>query len=349
MDPTTPPREASASILLPGSLPGEPPTWAETLLAPLIDRLVESNEGADTYLAFIRTGQLGILVNPLKEAVVGDLTQPLWILLGTVGFVLLIACANVANLVLVRAESRQREMAVRAAVGAGRNDIFRHFMAESAVLAILGGVCGIFLAWIGVPALLALTPDGLPRAGEIGIGAPVLAFTGGLVLLAMLVFGTAPALRFFGGNYQPALGSSRGTTAGRNRHRVRNLLVAGQAALALILLVGSGLMLRSFDQLQSLNPGFDPEGVLTFQVNLPRGGLPECPRGGRLQPGAHRSVVRFAGCHVCERGKLRATVGRRQRYRSPGRRYPLESRRTAAHALVQVRGSGTIFGRCGRA
>ena len=123
-----------------------------------------------------------------------------------------------------------------------------------------------------MPALLALTPDGLPRAGEIGIGAPVLAFTGGLVLLAMLVFGTAPALRFFGGNYQPALGSSRGTTAGRNRHRVRNLLVAGQAALALILLVGSGLMLRSFDQLQSLNPGFDPEGLLTFQVNLPREG-----------------------------------------------------------------------------
>ncbi len=274
MDPDNPTTGSFGLDSIARLAPGRTADVAETLLAPLIDRLVESNEGADTYLAFIRTGQLGILVNPLKEAVVGDLTQPLWILLGTVGFVLLIACANVANLVLVRAESRQREIAVRAAVGAGRNDIFRHFMAESAVLAMLGGVGGIFLAWAGVPALLALTPDGLPRAGEIGIGAPVLAFTGGLVLLAMLVFGTAPALRFFGGNYQPALGSSRGTTAGRNRHRVRNLLVAGQAALALILLVGSGLMLRSFDQLQSLNPGFDPEGVLTFQVNLPREGYP---------------------------------------------------------------------------
>ena len=139
MDPDNPDTGSFGLDSIARLAPGRTADVAEALLAPLIDRLVESNEGADTYLAFIRTGQLGILVNPLKEAVVGDLTQPLWILLGTVGFVLLIACANVANLVLVRAESRQREIAVRAAVGAGRNDIFRHFMAESAVLAILGG------------------------------------------------------------------------------------------------------------------------------------------------------------------------------------------------------------------
>ena len=250
--------------------PGRTADGAQTLLEPMIDRLVEKNEGADTYVAFIRSGQLGILVTPLKEQIVGDIRQPLWILLGTVGFVLLIACANVANLVMVRAEDRGKEIAVRTAMGAGRGQIVGHFLAESAVLAVLGGLGGIYLAWIGVPALLALTPDGLPRAGDIGIGTPVLLFTSGLVLFAMLVFGTAPALRVFGRGYLPALGSTRGTTAGRDRHRLRNLLVAGQAALALVLLIGSGLMLRSFDQLRRIDLGFEAEGLLTFEVDLPR-------------------------------------------------------------------------------
>ncbi len=254
--------------------PGQTPESAQAVLAPLIDRLMEDMAEAETYVAFIRNGRLGFLVDPLKEQMVGDLERPLWILLGTVGFVLLIACANVANLVMVRAESRQKEIAVRSALGASRGRIFGHFLSESAVLAVVGGVGGVLLAWVGTPALLSLTPSQLPRLGEIGMGLPVLGFTATLVVLATLIFGSAPALKAFSGRFGAALRSTRGSTAGRDRHRVRNVLVAGQTALALVLLVGSGLMLKSFNELHNLDPGFDAEGLLVFEVSLDRESYP---------------------------------------------------------------------------
>ena len=208
-------------------------------------------------------------VDALKESIVGDLERPLWILLGTVGFVLLIACANVANLVLVRAESRQKEVAVRAALGAGKGAVLRHFLAESVVLATLGGALGVLLAWIGLPILLSVMPDALPRASNVGISASVLGFTTVLTLASVVLFGVAPVARTYTAKMFGTLKHARGSTDGRERHRLRNFLVAGQTALALVLLIGSGLMLRSFDELRSVDPGFDAEGLLTFVVSLP--------------------------------------------------------------------------------
>jgi predicted permease len=226
---------------------------AEANLAPLVDRLLEANRDSENYVAFLENGQFGTLVNPLKEDVVGEVRQPLLILLGTVAFVLLIACANVANLVIVRSDARRREMAVRSALGAGRGVLSRQFLAESAVLALAGGVIGVALATAAVPALLRVAPDGLPRAEAVGVDATVLAFSAGLVLVSVVLFGVLPMIRSFSAT----------------RHRLRNLLVAGQTALALILLVGSGLMLRSFDALRSVDPGFEAEGALVFRLSLP--------------------------------------------------------------------------------
>ena len=247
---------------------------AEANLAPVIDILSENMADAQTYLAFIQNGRLGMLVDPLKNEIVGDLEAPLWILLGTVGFVLLIACANVANLVMVRAESRQKEVAVRAALGAGRGVVMRSFVAESAILALAGGALGVGLAAAGLPALLALTPESLPRAEGVRIDGMVLVFTSLLVIFSILLFGVTPAARAFKPGMFGALKHARGTTDGRDRHRLRNFLVAGQTALALMLLIGSGLMLRSFDQLRKVDPGFEGDGVLTFNISLPPAGYP---------------------------------------------------------------------------
>lgn len=249
--------------------PGRTPEIAEANMAPIIEILAENNAEAQNYLSFIRNGRLATLVRPLKSQIVGDLEAPLWILLGTVGFVLLIACANVANLVLVRTEARQKEIAVRAAMGAGRGTVMRGFLAESVVLAVAGGVLGVLLAAVGLPALLTLTPESLPRGEGVGIDVRVLGFTSLLVVFSALFFGMAPASRAFTPDMFGALKHARGSTDGKDRHRLRNVLVAGQTALALMLLIGSGLMLRSFGELRNVDPGFDPKGVLTFGLSLP--------------------------------------------------------------------------------
>ncbi len=269
IDVTNPPTGSFSFNGLGKLLPGRTTEAAEANLAPLVDRLLEINAESENYVAFLENGRLATLVHPLKEDLIGDSRGPLLLLLGTVGFVLLIACANVANLVIVRSDARRREMAVRSALGAGRGVLARQFMAESGVLAVAGGVLGLMLAYLGVPALLRAAPDGLPRAEEIGIDGTVLLFTLGMVLLSVLLFAGLPMIRSFSASSFGALTSSRGSTAGKDRHRLRNLLVAGQTALALVLLVGSGLMIRSFNELRNVHPGFDPEGVLTFRVNLP--------------------------------------------------------------------------------
>jgi predicted permease len=209
-------------------------------------------------------------VRPLKEDVVGDVGTMLWVLLGTVGMVLLIACANVANLYLVRAEERQVEVAVRTAMGASRATLARDFLLESLTLGIIGGVLGLGLAFAGLRLLQYLGPQGLPRLDEIGIDPEVLLFTLGLSLLAGFLFGLVPVLKY-GKNLTGALKEGgRGGSAGKQRHRARNTLVVAQMALALVLLVGSGLMIRSFVALRSVHPGFGrPEEVLTVRISIP--------------------------------------------------------------------------------
>jgi predicted permease len=207
---------------------------------------------------------------------VEDLSQALWILLGTVGFVLLIACANVANLFLVRAEARRREHALRSALGAGRGDMIRYYLSESVALGVGGGLLGLGLAWGGVKLLLAMAPQGLPRTEEIGIDGTVLLFTGCISIGAGLFFGLFPALLSGGRDLSGMLKEGgRSATGGRERHRVRSTLVVGQVALALVLLVGSGLMARSFMAMRSIDPGFDSESRLTFRVALPEAEYPD--------------------------------------------------------------------------
>jgi predicted permease len=193
----------------------------------------------------------------------------LWILLGTVTFVLLIACANVANLFLVRAESRQREMAVRTAMGAGRGAIVRAYLTESIMLSLVGGVIGIALALGGVKLLVAMGPESLPRLGEIGIAGSVLAFTGLVSLLAGLLFGFVPILKYGRPNLGMALKEGgRSGSLGKDTHRANNVLVSAQVALALMLLIGSGLMARSFLELRQVDPGFESDNLLTFDVAM---------------------------------------------------------------------------------
>jgi predicted permease len=208
---------------------------------------------------------------PLSEDVVGDVGKVLWLLLGTVGLVLLVACANVANLLLVRAEARQQEVAIRSALGAGKAQVARGFLAESLLLALGGAIAGVGLAWAGLKLLIWLGPQSLPRLDEISLSAPALLFTLGLALLAALLVSLLPIVRIGATNLAAALREGgRGSGASRTRNRARNALVAGQIALALVLLVGSGLMIRSLLALSEVHPGFEhPEEVLTVRLAIP--------------------------------------------------------------------------------
>jgi predicted permease len=247
--------------------PGETIESAREDARGLISRFSEAGYGPEWFQG-VFSGDAA--VRTLKDAIVGDSRQPLLILLGTVGFVLLIACSNVANLLLVRAETRTRERAVRIALGSGTRRLVQYVMTESMILSLLGGLAGVLLAWLGTRALVAAAPASIPRLEEIGVDGAVLLFTLAISILAGLVFGLLPALRAGSGRALAALrDGGRGSTIGRERHRARNVLVVGQVALALILLVGSGLMVRSFQRLRSVDPGFDAEGVMTFQLSLP--------------------------------------------------------------------------------
>lgn len=206
----------------------------------------------------------------LQENMVGDdIPQRLKLLMGSVGFILLIACANVANVFLVRAEGREREMAIRSAMGASRGRLAVGFLAESIVLGLIAGAVGLLLAFAGVRALLRWGPQRMPRIEEIGIDATVLVLTLLISIFVGILFGMIPALRYKASWLGQALKEGgRANTAGRQRFRMRSILVGAQVALALVLLVGSGLMVRSYQSLTAVDMGFDPDSVLTFRVAL---------------------------------------------------------------------------------
>ncbi len=218
----------------------------------------------------LKSAQFHAMARPMRDDVVGDIARVLWILLGTVAVVLLIACANVANLFLVRAESRQKELAVRTALGAGRWEVLRHFLSESLILALFGGALGVAMATIGVKILKTTDAAKIPRLNEIAVDGRVMLFALGVSALAAMLFSAIPILRYGAPNLSLVLKEGgRASTGGREKHRARNALVIAQMALALVLLCGSGLMLRSFAKLNAVKPGFDAEQVMTFRVSLP--------------------------------------------------------------------------------
>jgi len=208
-----------------------------------------------------------VRVTPLHESFVGDVRQPLLILLGAVGLVLLIACANVANLLLVRSSGRQKEMAVRVALGASRATLIRQLLTESVLLAALGAALGILLALWGTSFIASQLPDGIPRLREAEVDAPVLAFTLAVSLLTGLLFGLAPALQASRPNLTEGLKEGSRGSSGR-RQRLRSALVVGEVALTLTLLVGAGLLIQSFRRVLQVDPGFKAQGLLTMQVSV---------------------------------------------------------------------------------
>jgi putative ABC transport system permease protein len=212
----------------------------------------------------------GVKVTPLNEVVTGTVRQPLMILLGAVAFVLLIACANVANLLLVRSSARQREMAIRVAIGASRWRVVRQVIGESVILSILAGAFGMLIAHWGIDVLLAVAPQILPRAQEVRMDISVLGFTAVIAIATGLIFGAMPAFQSSRPDLTAVLKEGgRGTASSPGRRRVRNSLVVAEVGLSLVLLVGAGLLIRSFSRLERVNPGFESRNAIAVTLSLP--------------------------------------------------------------------------------
>jgi predicted permease len=216
-----------------------------------------------------------VRIEPLYESVVGSYRERLLILLGAVALVLLIACGNVANLLLARGATREREIALRAAIGAGRGRIVRQLLVESVIIALLGGAAGLVLATWGIKAIVAMSPEAVPRLDQAQLDPPTVAFALALSLVSALLFGVVPALRLAGSDLHTSLKEGyRGSAAAGVRDRLRRALVVAEVALTLVLLVGAGLLIRSGIRLQRVEPGFDPSHLFTGAVTLPRAAYP---------------------------------------------------------------------------
>ncbi len=249
--------------------PGITMKAAEAEMQPIIMRLPDDVPGMMTHAMFDQA-KIQATLHPLRDDVIGDIRPILFTVLGTVAVVLLIACANVANLFLVRAEARTKEIAVRSALGAAPRSIAKLYLGESLVLAAAGAAVGIALAYAALRLLLRLAPAGLPRASEIAIDGASLGVAVAIAVITGLFFSTIPFIRAGRAELTPTLrDGSRGSTSGRERQKVRNAFVVAQVALALILLVGSGLLARSFQRMRAVDPGFKPDNVLTLRLSIP--------------------------------------------------------------------------------
>ncbi|HEX7049836.1 MAG TPA: ABC transporter permease [Longimicrobiales bacterium] len=258
----------------------------------LVRRLPERFGGSAEYRSLIERHRP--IVRSLEEELVGDVAGPLWLLLGTVGIVLLIACANVANLFLARAESRRLDLAVRQALGAGRAGLVRVQMAEALLLAALGGMLGVLLAWGGVPLLVRAAPENIPNLADAGLSPGALLFTAGVSILAACAFGLLPAIRFsnpgLAGGLRQAGGIGR-----RHGHLSRHTLVVVQTASALVLLVAAGLLVRSFLALTRVDPGYDTADIFTFQIAPDRDDLNDGPSYARFHQAFMRRLAALPG------------------------------------------------------
>lgn len=235
---------------------------AQTEMSTIAQRLVEQYPDANT--------GWGVAVVPFNDLVIINIRPALMILLAAVGFVLLIACANVANLLLARAASREKEIAIRLAMGASRGRLIRQVLTESVLIALIGGGVGVLIALWGTEALVSLNQQGIPRAGEIGVDGRVLGFALLISVVAGMLFGFVPALQASKSNLNETLKDGGKSAAGHARgHRIRGILVVVQVALAFVLLMGAGLLIKSFSKLQQVNVGFNREQLLTMQVSLP--------------------------------------------------------------------------------
>jgi len=271
--------------------PSVTPERAVSDLAPLVARAMQEYIKSDNYRAFLKEGNYRPVVRSMKEDITGNVREPLWILLGTVGIVLLVACGNVANLCLIRAEARQRELAVRLALGGSRSGLIRKLLVEALVLSAIGGAIGVGLAAVTMPLLLSLAPSSIPRLDQVQLDPIVLAVAIGAAAVSAIIFGLVPAIRYTRSGVLGALRhGGRSATDHPGRHRGRNSLVVAQTAMALMLLVGSGLLARSFARLMGTELGFTPQNVLTFRVGLP---VPTYPKPADLARFGERLVDRL--------------------------------------------------------
>jgi putative ABC transport system permease protein len=247
-------------------------------MLPISIRSFPAPEGFSIKL--FETAQIGPNLRPLKQDVVGDVGNVLWVLMGSIAGVLLIACANVANLMLVRVEGRRQELAIRIALGAGWRRIAGELLFESVILGLLGSLLGLALAYGALRILVARAPTGIPRIHEIGIDVPVLLFTLAIALFSSVLFSSIPIFKYAGARVNTGLREGgRALSASRGQHRARNILVVVQVALALVLLICSGLMIRTFRALTHVPPGFTgPDAVQSFRFYVPETDIPDTER-----------------------------------------------------------------------
>jgi predicted permease len=264
-------------------------------MLPIVNRTFQPPPGYSVKL--FESARIAPIFRPLKHEVIGDIGTALWVLMGAIGIVLLIACANVANLLLVRGEARNLELALRAALGASWTRIAAELLFESFTLAALGGACGLLVAFGVLRLLVAMAPVGLPRLNEIGIDTPVLLFTLLVSLFAGVLFGSVPVFKHARAHLGTGLREGgRTLSQSRERHRARNVLVVAQVALALVLLISSGLMIRTFRTLVRVQPGFsNPAGVQVFSVFIPDAQVPDAGKVLRMFNDMLESLRRVPG------------------------------------------------------
>jgi putative ABC transport system permease protein len=319
------------------------PIWLQAWPAPMgLDRKVFESAG------------LAPAVRPLKQDVVGNVREVLWVLMGTIAVVLLIACANVANLFLVRIEGRQTELATRAALGAGWRRIARELLQESVLIGLVGGAVGVGVAAGALRLLRSLRPDTLPRLDEIAIDPVVLGFALLASLLSGLLFGIIPVLKYSGPRIAAALHATRTASHSRERHRARNTLVVVQVALALVLLVASGLMIRTFERLRDVQPGFSrPEQLQMVRVSVPETMIEDPARVARLHndvlnamasiPGV--TTVAFSSSMPLEGFNSNDPVVAEDKVYTPGRIPPIRRFKLISPGYFRTVGTSLVAGR----